>query len=145
MVICSSSPISRPKFQAPSSNTFWDILLPRFHSDFCQSGITPESQITRTRKKIWVSYFSMRNPYMKFQNPSMDVFDERIHRLTHGQPETNMLPQLLRSWWHKNVNIMKELPGILGLNELHDEKFCFWHMQTALVNTDQHLDCLLPS
>ena len=23
------------------------------------------------RKKIWVSYFFMKNPYMKFQNPSM--------------------------------------------------------------------------
>ena len=22
-------------------------------------------------KKIWVSYFFMKNPYMKFQNPSM--------------------------------------------------------------------------
>ena len=25
----------------------------------------------KKKKKTWVSYFSMRNPYMKFQNPSM--------------------------------------------------------------------------
>ena len=31
----------------------------------------PEREVTRTKKKIWVSYFSMRNPYMKFQNPSI--------------------------------------------------------------------------
>ena len=38
---------------------------------FFQRGITPEREITLTRKKTCVSYFSMRNPYMKFQNPSM--------------------------------------------------------------------------
>ena len=46
-------------------------------------GITPESEITRTKKKkTCVNYFSMRNPYMKFQNPSMHGFwrtDTRTH------------------------------------------------------------------
>ena len=43
-------------------------------SDFIlifQRGITPEREITWTRNKMCVSYFSMRNPYMKFQNPSV--------------------------------------------------------------------------
>ena len=44
-------PYQLTKFQAPSSNTFRDILLTRFHSDFFQRGITPERDITRTRKK----------------------------------------------------------------------------------------------
>ena len=37
------------------------------------------------KKKMCVSYFSMKNPYMKFQNPSMHSFwrtDARTHRLT---------------------------------------------------------------
>ena len=56
-----------------------------------QRGITPEMEITQTRNKTCINYFSMRNPYMKFQNPSMHGF-WRMAR----QPETNMLPQLLR-------------------------------------------------
>ena len=62
------------QFQAPSSNSFRDSLLTRIHSNFFQRGITPEREITRTieqKKIIQLSYFSMRNPYMKFQNPSM--------------------------------------------------------------------------
>ena len=38
---------------------------------FFQRGITPEREITWTRKKMCISYFSMRNPCMKFQNSSM--------------------------------------------------------------------------
>ena len=38
---------------------------------FFQRGITPEREIARTRKKTCVKYFPMRNPYIKFQNPSM--------------------------------------------------------------------------
>ena len=47
------------------------------------------------KKKNVCKYFSMRNPYMKFQNPSMhgSWTDGR----KDGQPETNMLLQLL-SW-----------------------------------------------
>ena len=62
------------KFQAPSSNTFRDILLTRFHSDCFKRALTPEREITWTKKKkkkIQVGFFSLRNPYMKFQNPSI--------------------------------------------------------------------------
>ena len=41
---------------------------------FFQRGITPEREITRTEKKPSVSYFSLRDPYMKFQNPSIHGF-----------------------------------------------------------------------
>ena len=73
----------------------------RFHSDFFQKGITSEREITQTRKKIQVSYFSMRNPYMKFQNPSMHGAEDMASTksMTNGQT-TNMPCQLLRSWGH---------------------------------------------
>ena len=58
-------------------------------------------------KKIRVSYFFMKNPYMKFQNPSMhgsevilcikSVTDGRTGGRTHKRPRSNMLLQLLRS------------------------------------------------
>ena len=77
-----------------------------------QRGITPEREITRTRKKMCVKYFSLRNPYMKFQNPSMHVFwrmDGRTDWCTDAQPETNMPRQLLRSWGHKNLTKIGQL------------------------------------
>ena len=40
-------------------------------SIFFQRAITQERGIIPIRKKIHVSYFFMKNPYMKFQNPSM--------------------------------------------------------------------------
>ena len=78
----------------------------RFHSDFIQRGTTPEREITRTRKKTCVKYFSIRNPHMKFQNRSMHGFrrtDARMHGHTNEQPETNRSRQLLRSWRHKKL------------------------------------------
>ena len=54
---------------------------------FFQRGITPEREITRTRNKMCVKYFSMRNPYMKFQNPSMhgSWTNGRTHAHTDGR------------------------------------------------------------
>ena len=78
----------------------------RFSFWFFQRGITPEREITRIRKKKRVSYFSMRNPYMKFEDPNMHGFwrtDARTHVLTNGRTiRNNMLPQLLWSWGHNN-------------------------------------------
>ena len=34
---------------------------------------------------------------MKFQNPSMQ------YARNHGQPQSNMTPQLLRSWGHNKI------------------------------------------
>ena len=39
-------------FQAPISNTLRDILLTRLHADIFQRGITPEREITLTRKNM---------------------------------------------------------------------------------------------
>ena len=117
-VIYSSSPISWPsfkpldqltKFQAPSSNTFRDILLTRFHSDFSKVHNSRKGD-NSSKKKLCISYFSMRNPYMKFQNPSIHGFffftNGRTHGRTDGQPETNMLPQFLRGWGHNEEENM---------------------------------------
>ena len=56
------------KYQDSSSNTFWDILLTRCY--FIKRAITLKWEIIRIRKKIRVTYFIMRNPYMNFQNIS---------------------------------------------------------------------------
>ena len=68
-------------------------------------------------KKIRVSYFFMKNPYMKFQNPSMHGSEVmlcikkrngRTHGRTDGRmhkcPRSNMPLQLLRSWGHNYVS-----------------------------------------
>ena len=49
------------------------------------------------KEKNMVSYFLMRNPYMKFQNPSFNFFlngrtNTQTHKRTNGQAESNMLP-----------------------------------------------------
>ena len=51
------------------------------------------------RKKICVSYFVIRNPYMKFQNPSMHQKVYWMDGCLHNMPL-----QLLLSWGHKNNN-----------------------------------------
>ena len=69
------------KFQNPSMHGSLDMTCIRFHSDFFQRGITPEREITWSRKTTRVSYFSMRNPYMKFQNPSTQP--HTVHKIWH--------------------------------------------------------------
>ena len=52
-------------------------------------------------KKIRVNYFFLRNPYMKFQIPSMH--HSEVNRRTDRQAESNMPFQLFQSWGHKKV------------------------------------------
>ena len=49
----------------------------RFHSDFIQSGITPEREITRTRKTYRSNCFSMANHTYKFKTLASTALDER--------------------------------------------------------------------
>ena len=88
-------PLSADQVSSPYLEYFSNISLTRFHSDYFQSGITPEREITRTRKKIRVSNFSMRNTYMKFQNRSMHgsldmACIKKCDRWNHARTE-NML------------------------------------------------------
>ena len=163
-VIYSSSPISWLSFKPLAQILFGISCWQDFIQIFFQRGVTPERERTRTRKKKTpVSNFSMRNPYMKFQNPSMDgqriwhaldfirifskghnsrkgdnsdkkkkkqvsnIFPWGIHiwnfktlartvleqmdahmdACKHAQPETNMPRQLLWSWGHNNVCVLK--------------------------------------
>ena len=83
---------------------------------FFHRGITPEREITWTRKKMCVSYFSMRNPYIKLQNTSMHVSwwtDRQMHARMDAQPETNNPRQLLRSWGHNYPLIITKYPPYL--------------------------------
>ena len=61
-------PYQLPKFQTFSSNTFWDILRLIFSKGHnSRQGDNSDKK----KKKKQISYISMRNPYMKFQNPSI--------------------------------------------------------------------------
>ena len=70
---------------------------------FFQRGITPEREITRTRKKRVSTIFPWGIHIWNFKTLACTVFDERRDGCTDGQPETNMLPQLLLLsvfiWW----------------------------------------------
>ena len=55
-------------FQGSSFNTFCDILLVRFHPYFLKGHNSGNGHNPDRKKKTCF----MRNPYMKFQNPSMD-------------------------------------------------------------------------
>ena len=62
-----------------------------------------------TEKKIRVRLFFVLMLYIKFQVPSSS-FTTNIRRngqtdgRTDGQAQTNMPPQLVRSWGHKNTD-----------------------------------------
>ena len=84
------------KFQNPSMHGSLAMACIRFHSDFIQRGISRKGD-NSDKKKMYVKYFSKRNPYMKFQNPSMQVScrtDARTYARTDRQPKTNVPHQL---------------------------------------------------
>ena len=59
------------KYQGPSSNSFLDTLLKRSDLNFEMGRNSGAKNLSEKQKKIQVSYFSIMNPYMKFQDPSM--------------------------------------------------------------------------
>ena len=44
------------------------MAFTKFHFDFFQRAVILQGEIIPKKKKICVCYFSMRNPYMKFQD-----------------------------------------------------------------------------
>ena len=62
-----------------------------------------------TEKKIRLRLFFVLMLYIKFQVPSssgslvLQPTKGVTDRRTNGQAQTNMPPQLLRSWGHKNI------------------------------------------
>ena len=95
LVIYSSFPVSWPSFKTLAQILFeiscWQdfiIIFSKRHNS--RKGDNSD------KKNIWVSYFSMRNPYMKFQNPSMHgSYWHASKSLMDAQPESNMPPQFL--------------------------------------------------
>ena len=60
------------KFQNTSMHGSKDMACIRFHSDFFKGHNSLKGD--NSKKKMCVNYFSIRNPYMKFRNPSMHGF-----------------------------------------------------------------------
>ena len=58
-------------FQGSSFNSFFRYFADKILSIFFQRATTQERSIIMIRRKIGVSYVFMKNPNMKFQNPSM--------------------------------------------------------------------------
>ena len=90
-----------------------DILLTRFHRLIMakskkrwKRGITLQQKVWRKRKKYRSSYFSYLFLISNFKILSLTVLDHMqsvtMQGCTHRQAKTNMLPQLLESWGHKN-------------------------------------------
>ena len=77
--------------------------------------ITLQREVRRNRKRIRVLLFFILIPHIKFQDPISNrswpyaKCDARTHGRTNGQAQTNMPPQLLRSWGHNKSNENRSL------------------------------------
>ena len=70
---------------------------------FFQRGITPEREITQTRKKKHVSaIFPWEIHIWNFKTLACTFLDEWMNGRMDGEPETGMPHQLFRSWGHYN-------------------------------------------
>ena len=98
-----------PKYHDPSSSGSPDILFTRFHRFSMQKsrkGAKLCNDKSDGKEKVRTRfYFFMFIPNLKFQDPISNSFlpypsvtDGRT-----GQAQTNMPPQLLRSWRHKTL------------------------------------------
>ena len=94
-----SSPISWHKFQVSSYNTFWDTAFTKFHPLVCQRAVIWQGEIIQGKPEIRVSYFSMRNPYMKFQD---DISNMNTYVRVRTDKPKPICPLLFQSWGHKN-------------------------------------------
>ena len=82
-----SSPISWHKFQISSYNTFRDTAFTKFHPLVCQRAVIWHGEIIQGKPEICVGYFSMRNPYMKFQDDisNMNTYIHTYIRTSRNQ------------------------------------------------------------
>ena len=111
-IIYSSIPIYSPGFKALALIAFeifcWQDFIHIFSKGHNSGkGYNPDG------RKNTCQYFFMKNPYMKFQNPSMhgsevtlctkkrnERTDGHTDARTYKRPRSNMPLQLLRSWGH---------------------------------------------
>ena len=97
------------------------MAFTKFHPLVCQRAVIWQGEIIQGKPEICVGYFSMRNPYMKFQDDISNM-NTYIHTYVHtyihtyihtyGQAETNMPPPpLFQSWGHNKSCVYSiELP-----------------------------------
>lgn len=72
-------PLIADKFEISIFDTFRDTALTELHYDFFQRAIFLQGE--KIRQKICTCYFSMRNPYIKFQDY---ISNERMHANTQA-------------------------------------------------------------
>ena len=66
------------------------------------------------KKKIGVTYFFMRNPYMKFQNISIQGSKDMLctRKCDERTDKSEAIcPQLFQSWWHNETSMMPIMGG----------------------------------
>ena len=73
-----------------------------------------KGEIIQGKPEICAGYFSMRNPYMKFQD---DILNMNTH--THTDKPKPICPPLFQSWGHKNPNIPNDLAEIVNFHFSH--------------------------
>ena len=140
-VIYSSSPINcQTAFQAPNWNTFWDILLTRFHLIFSK-GHNSRKGDNSNKKKYRSAIFPWRIHKWNFKTLACTVYkicpciaskrvtDGITHRITHK-------PKLLRSMCHTEPlalipnNQLKFIANCLIWNIGH----CYLHTRSIFVS-----------
>ena len=85
------------------------MAFTKFHPLVCQRAVIYQGEIIQGKPEICVDYFSMRNPYMKFQDDISNM-NTYIHTYIHtyGQAET-ICPRLLQSWGHNNNSHLHDI------------------------------------
>ena len=92
------------------------------------------------KKKMCCKYFSMRNPYMKFENSSMHGSWTDGHM--DARPETNMPCQLLWSWGHNYLfSTIDEKVTVVGSVVAVSEISAVWHAPPLDKNHLWHAGC----
>ena len=90
----------------------------RFQCYFIKREITLKREIIQIRKKIRVTYFFMRNPYMKFQSISILGYKvmlctrkrhQRTNEHANGQARSNMSPNFFKVGGIKSYIWLKRL------------------------------------
>ena len=131
------------KFEVPSCYSFLRYPTYKIALLALKRGITWQGEIIQTRKKIQVSYFLTRNPYMKFQNPSLNFIlngrkDGRTNEQTH-KPKPICSP-LFQSWGHndgRNAPLLYSKPqGHWFLQTVLEGFHQIWIWQPSLVKLD---------
>ena len=95
-VIYSLAPISIPNMKALAQILF-EISCTQDFQDFFSKGDNSERGHNSEKKKIWVIFFFMRNPYMKFQDTSIHCLKVSNFIRINFQNSIILLQKVLKS------------------------------------------------